>query len=46
MRLYDTKGNRLYLTMQERAAFFEAARIAPPGAHLCRNTGLYGVPSL
>ncbi len=30
MRLYNTNGNRLYLTTQERGAFLDAARMAPP----------------
>jgi hypothetical protein len=29
IRLYDDKGNRLYLTSEERTAFLNAARKAP-----------------
>ena len=30
MRLYDTQGNRLYLSAEERTAFLAAARKRPP----------------
>ncbi len=41
MRLFDTKGNRLYLTMPERAAFLDAARAAPPEVRTLAETLAY-----
>ncbi len=41
MRLFDTKGNRLYLTTQERAAFLDAARMAPPEVRTLAETLAY-----
>ena len=44
MRLFDTKGQRLYCNAEERALFLNAARKYPPHmmaiAEVLHNTGL------
>ena len=41
MRLYNTDGNRLYLTTQERAAFLDTARLARPEVRSFAETLAY-----
>ncbi len=41
MRLYNTDGNRLYLTMQERAAFLDTARLVRPEVRSFAETLAY-----
>lgn len=41
MRLYDTQGNRLYLTQSERADFLEAARFERPEVRTFAETLAY-----
>ena len=43
MRLFDTHGNRLYLTQSERQAFLDAARLEPGNTYICGDFNLYRV---